>query len=114
MPNKHTSFLYHSGGSYFNTHGPLPKQSFNYLCYNSGTGYWSACLRKMKVDVVAYDIAPPSTAIAGKRDVSKSGHNEYHGNVPVWTTVKKGTVEILHSDSTASKTLFMCYPPPDR
>ncbi|KAL9191515.1 hypothetical protein ACHAXT_001221 [Thalassiosira profunda] len=79
----------------------------------AGTGYWSTLLRSHLEDsgrarvptVVPYDIAP-SSALA----------NEYHGNIPPFTDVKKAeslSQALAASPGTGAKTaLMLCYPPP--
>ena len=61
----------------------------------AGTGYWASLLRKMKVDVIAYD--------------NFSGHSELaYGFGPLWTPVVKGNTARLkdHGD----RTLLICWP----
>lgn len=66
----------------------------------AGSGYWSSLLRKMDVDVVAYDLHGADLAA-----------NRFHNSVPTraWTDILKG-------DATAAKphgdrALFMSFPP---
>ena len=48
----------------------------------AGTGYWAATLRRRGVDVLAYDLNPP-TAEAPEA-------NAYHGRLPPFTDVLRG------------------------
>jgi hypothetical protein len=68
----------------------------------AGTGYWAKLLRDMKVDVVAYDINPPS------KDPQS---NTYHGGNETWTQVLRGEPRDLRHH--ADRTLFLCWPPYD-
>lgn len=68
----------------------------------AGTGYWAHMMRERGVDIVAYDVAPPSPDHKAK--------NEYHGQLPCWTSVGMGGPELLSHHP--GRTLFLCYPPP--
>ena len=91
----------------------------------AGTGYWASLLRAAGVTMAAYDIAPNKTAAmllaaAGRRGGNGSGggasHNEYHAEVPAWTTVLRGGAEAAAGRDApfdgARAALFLCYPPP--
>ena len=94
----------------------------------AGTGYWASLLRAQGVTIAAYDIAPNKTAAlllaaaAGRQrnhgNGSRGGasHNEYHAEVPAWTTVLRGGAEAASGRDApfdgASAVLFLCYPPP--
>ncbi|KAI9910410.1 hypothetical protein PsorP6_010979 [Peronosclerospora sorghi] len=68
----------------------------------AGTGYWAALLQQRKVDIVAYDHAPPGP--------DRVRANAYHGHVPGFCSVTVGTPSVLLHDTTRS--LLLCYPPP--
>lgn len=70
----------------------------------AGSGYWAMLMRERGVDVSAMDIAPPAPEFSNKA-------NAYHGCVPPWTVVTKGGPQLLAQ--YPSRTLFMCYAPPD-
>lgn len=93
----------------------------------AGTGYWASLLRAQGVTVAAYDIAPNRTAKqlldaagyssdGGLRAQGGASHNEYHAEVPAWTTVLQGGAEAAAGRDApfhaASAVLFLCYPPP--
>jgi len=48
----------------------------------AGTGYWAATLRRRGVDVLAYDLNPPSAEAVEA--------NAYHGHLPPFTDVLRG------------------------
>ena len=48
----------------------------------AGTGYWAATLRRRGVDVLAYDLIPPSAEAPEA--------NAYHGRLPAFTDVLRG------------------------
>ncbi|GMF56150.1 unnamed protein product [Phytophthora fragariaefolia] len=70
----------------------------------AGTGYWTSLLQRDKVDVVAYDKAPPSAEGAEG--------NAYHGHVPPFCSVGRGGPEVLGQEDMIGRSLFLCYPPP--
>ncbi len=94
----------------------------------AGTGYWASLLRAQGVTVAAYDIAPNRTAEQLLAAAARGGrvhhhhgqggasHNEYHAEVPAWTTVLRGGAEAAAGRDApfdgASAVLFLCYPPP--
>ena len=63
----------------------------------AGTGYWARLLFDRGVDVVAYDIAPPST-----------GANLYVDAAPPWFAVKPGGEEAV--ERHADRTLLLVWP----
>jgi len=75
----------------------------------AGTGYWAWLLSQCGVDVVAYDLNPPSKG--GNKyhcppaDTGWTGHCEYH-------PIHQGDamVSALHPD----RALFLCWPPHSR
>jgi hypothetical protein len=69
----------------------------------AGSGYWAMLMRERGVDVAAMDIVPPAPDHAMA--------NAYHGSIPPWTVVSKGGPQLLAQ--YPSRTLFMCYAPPD-
>lgn len=74
-------------------HGPVIEAG-------AGSGYWTSLLRKMNVDVVAFDQHGMNLA-----------KNFYHERsaVPAWTHVIKGTETMM--DKNPHRTLFMSFPP---
>jgi len=48
----------------------------------AGAGYWAATLRRRGVDVLAYDLNPPSAEAPEA--------NAYHGRLPPFTDVLRG------------------------
>ncbi len=91
----------------------------------AGTGYWASLLRAQGVTVAAYDIAPNRTAQElldaaarghGGGIQRAASHNEYHAEMPAWTTVLRGGAESASGRDApfdgASAVLFLCYPPP--
>lgn len=71
----------------------------------AGTGYWAKLLRDRGVDVLAYDVHPPTTA---------AHENFFHRNDAAvgtcWTTVLQGGPE--QAGLYRDRTLFLCWPPP--
>jgi hypothetical protein len=65
----------------------------------AGTGYWAYQLRKLGVDVLAFDQAPP--------DQQRS--NRYHAPTSTWSEVIAGDESILRHH--ADRALFLCWPP---
>ena len=65
-----------------------------------GTGYWAWLLRQAHVDVVCYDVRPPT------RD---SNENAFHSLSTCWTEVRRGDEGAL--DEHPDRTLFLCWPP---
>mmetsp|Transcript_31871 Transcript_31871/g.46461 ORF Transcript_31871/g.46461 Transcript_31871/m.46461 type:complete len:250 (-) Transcript_31871:332-1081(-) len=65
----------------------------------AGTGYWAAVLQQRGISITPYDQSP-----AGYN------YNEYHGEVPSFCCVQRGTANsgIVPKDSI----LMLCYPPP--
>lgn len=103
----------------------------------AGTGYWAKLLRARGVVVAAYDIAASKTAeeLATERErfsadgVEIAGEgslvgNEYHAEIPAFTTVWQGGAEAACGEVGASTgtrapgfdpldaALFLCFPPP--
>ncbi len=114
----------------------------------AGTGYWAKLLRARGVMVAAYDIAPSKTveelarerARAPAEGVENAGGegtlvgNEYHAEIPAFTTVLQGGAEAAGGEantpfedlasvgpSTGTRApdfdpshaaLFLCFPPP--
>ena len=94
----------------------------------AGTGYWSALLlrhlkscRSTKADdasvqVVPYDIAPPSSYVDGDVSCNAAVGNEYHGHVPAFVGILEAdSIEQALSStskSSAKTALLLCYPPP--
>lgn len=67
----------------------------------AGTGYWASLLRKMGVDIVAYDIVP----VPAK-------YNEWHFRAnKSWSDVLSGDESVV--EKFPQKTLFICWPPGD-
>jgi hypothetical protein len=68
----------------------------------AGRGYWAKLLQDRGVDIIPYDINPPSL-----------GNNSYHRGFHklTWTEVFSGNAKkaALHND----RTLFLCWPPYD-
>lgn len=74
------------------THQPLVE-------VGAGTGYWACLLKKMGVDILAYDVSPV-----------QSGGNAYH------IGARKSWAEVTTADETVARlypqrTLFLCWPP---
>jgi hypothetical protein len=67
----------------------------------AGTGYWAYLLRKMGVDVLAFDCCPPSTDLGVE--------NVFHTRAVTWTDVLSGDESVL--ESIVDRTLFLCWPP---
>jgi hypothetical protein len=65
----------------------------------AGTGYWTARLRSIGVDIVAFDQAP----LDGERA------NRYHARSRPWTDVEQGDQTVL--SGYADRALFLCWPP---
>ena len=65
----------------------------------AGTGYWASQLRKLGVDILAFDQAPPD----GDRP------NRYHASTLTWTQVLEGDIDILSRYS--DRALLLCWPP---
>lgn len=113
----------------------------------AGTGYWAKLLRARGVVVAAYDIAPSKTAAelaiararASAHGLETAGcesvlvGNEYHAEIPAFTTVWQGGAEaacnaLAQPDGQAASgaatatsasgfdpsraALFLCFPPP--
>jgi hypothetical protein len=117
----------------------------------AGTGYWAKMLRARGVIVAAYDIAPAKTpeellalrhagaggaAVHAEASPPTAVGNEYHAEIPAFTTVLQGGAEAaagLAIAATAARStggtdtgagggglgfdpsaaaLFMCFPPP--
>ena len=101
----------------------------------AGTGYWSALiLRHLKsctmkdtdvanvgtmhasVQVVPYDVAPPSSAGNGDGGCKAALSNEYHGHVPAFMSILEADsfeqAMSSTSKSSANTALLLCYPPP--
>ncbi|CAJ1954462.1 unnamed protein product [Cylindrotheca closterium] len=75
----------------------------------AGTGYLAEILRTQGIAVEAWDIQPTGISTTSG---SRSGMNEYHGHVPSFCDVRKGST--FPSTSHASKSaLLLCYPPPE-
>lgn len=67
----------------------------------AGTGYWIYLLKKMKVDIIGYDVTP----------LTENGEqNEFHANSKPFVNIAQGSSEKLLNHS---RTLFLCFPPPD-
>ncbi len=67
----------------------------------AGTGYWTSLLRKMGVDIVAYDIVPvPAKDNAWHFRANKS-----------WSDVLAGDESVV--EKFPERTLFICWPPGD-
>lgn len=71
-------------------HGPIVE-------IGAGSGYWACLLSKAGVDVVAYDLHPPST-----------GENHYDHKTE-WFPVQEGGPEVAARYSDRS--LLLCWPP---
>ena len=77
----------------------------------AGTGFVADLLRRSGINVHAWDVSPPS-----------STSNDYHGETPSFSTVRKGDVDdALKSHFNNCKSnqkaelsaLLLCYPPPN-
>jgi len=68
----------------------------------AGAGYWAYLLREMGVDVLAYDVTPPTAA-------SKANH--WHAETNTWTEVLQGNTD--EAAKHPERTLFLCWPPYD-
>lgn len=72
----------------------------------AGTGYWALLLRERGVDVLAYDIEPPTT---------DAHANSYHRNElavgTAWTEVLPGGPDMAAAHP--ERALFLCWPPYD-
>lgn len=68
----------------------------------SGTGYWASVLQKKGCDITAVDSSPVNVHA-----------NEYHGNVPAFSNVQKGSSAMLRDKAFRHHALLLCYPPPD-
>ena len=66
----------------------------------AGTGYISSLLRKVGVNVDAYDSRP------GKQ-------NEYHGSTPTFIPISEGDAAAVMDRQQQPFVLLICYPPPD-
>ena len=64
----------------------------------AGTGYWAMLLRERGVDVLAFDLDPPT----------ESGGNTYHPHT--WTHVLKGSYEVLAGNAHSDKALLLSWP----
>jgi hypothetical protein len=93
----------------------------------AGTGYWASLLAARGVDVMAFDVCPPSLHQSSeaeddgpfahlhkkKKPSNEPTQNADHGQVRTFTSVAKGGPETLTSDeATHERTLFLCSPPP--
>ena len=70
-----------------------------------GTGYWASLLRLRGVDVLAFDLHPPTTA---------ASDNGFHS--AAWTEVLRGGPEVLSQDGSASdpgRALMLSWPSND-
>jgi hypothetical protein len=86
----------------------------------AGTGYWAHQLERRGITTVAFDARPPTEAV-GVHPASGGGHggvgraraeeNEFHGDCPAFTNVRKGGPSLLSNTRWREHTLLLCYPP---
>lgn len=92
------------------SHAPLVEMG-------AGTGYWSGLLQQRGVDIVAYDKCPPTTETqstsSGAGRAKRKEQNAYHGQVPPFCPLGTGGPEVLKQPDMQSRSLFLCYPPPN-
>ena len=67
----------------------------------AGTGYWASLLRKMDVDIMAFDSHPPKPG----------SKNDWHQEHQTWTAVEQGDCGVIVKHP--GRTLFLCWPPYD-
>ena len=91
----------------------LKRSATRWLEVGAGTGYWAAQMRRMGMDVVALDTAPPG----------EGTHNTYHGSCAPWHPVERGDAAAARAagekatsgpdaSRLAGRAVFVCYPPP--
>jgi hypothetical protein len=71
----------------------------------AGSGYWAMCLAACGADIVAYDRYPPGEA--APTDISE---RNWHFR-KTWFKVSKG--DELSAASYSTRSLFLCWPPPE-
>ena len=69
----------------------------------AGSGYWAMLLRERGVDILAYDLDPPS---------AEKTSNIYHSHL--WTEVLHGSVELLKDGAHSDRALLLSWPTSDR
>lgn len=70
----------------------------------AGTGYWASLLRARGVDILAYDIHPPTTNAH-----RNAWHRNERGVGTVWTEVRRGGSP--QAARYPDRTLVLCWPP---
>ena len=86
----------------------------------AGTGYWVHILQRRGIQCVAYDARPNAEALGAAAAAANGGGggggggNEFHGDCPSFTDVKRGGPNLLSESKWSNHTLLLCYPPPNK